>query len=91
LPQVTREIDDHPFADRPAHIATLTLDRLAFSPNPPTVSVVVDFEGGGRFLCEMTDCEPEQVHIGDQVEMTFRRMFTADGVINYFWKARPRR
>ena len=29
------------------------------------------------------------VAIGDQVEMTFRRMFTADGLHNYFWKARP--
>jgi len=84
-------MEPYPFADRPARIATLTLDRLAFSLNPPTVSVVLDFEGGGRFLCEMTDCQPEQVQIGDQVEMTFRRMFTADGVINYFWKARPRR
>ena len=29
--------------------------------------------------------------IGDRVEMTFRRLFTADGVHNYFWKARPLR
>lgn len=83
--------EPYPFADRPARIATLTLDRLAFSPNPPTVNVVVDFEGGGRFICEMTDCQPEKVAIGDEVEMTFRRMFTADAVHNYFWKARPKR
>jgi hydroxymethylglutaryl-CoA synthase len=24
-----------------------------------------------------------------RVEMTFRRLFTADGIANYFWKARP--
>jgi hydroxymethylglutaryl-CoA synthase len=84
-------MEPYPFADRRARVATLTLDRLAFSPNPPTVNVVVDFEGGGRFICEMTDCEPERVAIGDEVEMTFRRMFTADGVHNYFWKARPKR
>jgi uncharacterized OB-fold protein len=53
--------------------------------------VVADFAGGGRFLCEMTDCEPEKVAIGDEVEMTFRRLFTAGGVHNYFWKARPKR
>ncbi len=23
--------------------------------------------------------------------MTFRRLFTADGIANYFWKARPLR
>jgi uncharacterized OB-fold protein len=39
----------------------------------------------------MTDCEPEKVAIGDEVEMTFRRLFTAGGVHNYFWKARPKR
>ncbi len=85
------QTEPYPFADCPARVATFTLDRLAFSPNPPTVNVVVDYEGGGRFMCEMTDCEPEQVGIGDEVEMTFRRMFTADGVHNYFWKARPKR
>jgi 3-hydroxy-3-methylglutaryl CoA synthase/uncharacterized OB-fold protein len=85
------QMEPYPFADRPAKVATFTLDRLAYSLNPPTVNVVVDFEGGGRFLCEMTDCEPEKVQIGDAVEMTFRRMHTAGGVHNYFWKCRPRR
>ena len=85
------QMEPYPFADRAAKVATFTLDRLAHSLNPPTVNVVVDFAGGGRFLCEMTDCEPEKVAIGDEVEMTFRRMHTADGVHNYFWKARPRR
>src|SRR5207247_1924833 len=27
--------------------------------------------------------------IGDRVQMTFRRLFTAEGVHNYFWKAKP--
>ncbi|MEO6030235.1 MAG: OB-fold domain-containing protein [Candidatus Binatia bacterium] len=85
------EMEPYPFADRPAKVATFTLDRLAYTLNPPTVNVVVDFAGGGRFLCEMTDCEPEKVAIGDEVEMTFRRMHSAGGVHNYFWKARPRR
>jgi hydroxymethylglutaryl-CoA synthase len=89
--QAKDRMDPYPFADRAARIATFTLDRLAFSMNPPTVSVVLDFEGGGRFLCEMTDCRPEAVQIGDEVEMTFRRMFTADGIENYFWKCRPKR
>jgi 3-hydroxy-3-methylglutaryl CoA synthase/uncharacterized OB-fold protein len=85
------QMEDYPFADRSARIATYAIDRLAYSLNPPTVNVVIDFDGGGRFLCEMTDCEPDKVAIGDEVEMTFRRLFTADGVHNYFWKARPKR
>jgi uncharacterized OB-fold protein len=78
-------------ADVPATIATFTVDRLAYSLSPPVVAAVIDFEGGGRFQCELTDVDPAAVKIGDRVEMTFRRLFTADGVHNYFWKARPRR
>jgi 3-hydroxy-3-methylglutaryl CoA synthase/uncharacterized OB-fold protein len=78
-------------ADVPATISTYTVDRLAYSLSPPVVAAVVDFEGGGRFQCELTDVDPAAVKIGDRVEMTFRRLFTASGVHNYFWKARPRR
>ena len=85
------KMEPYPFADRVGRVATYAFDRLAYSLNPPVINVVVDFEGGGRFLCEMTDCEPDRVAIGDEVEMTFRRLFTADGIHNYFWKARPKR
>ncbi|MBI2766586.1 MAG: OB-fold domain-containing protein [Chloroflexi bacterium] len=78
-------------ADVPATIATFTIDRLAYSPSPPMVAAVLDFDGGGRFLSELTDVDPEKVAIGDRVEMSFRRLYTADGVHNYFWKARPMR
>jgi uncharacterized OB-fold protein len=76
-------------ADTPATIATFTVDRLAFSLSPPVVAAVVDFDGGGRFQCEMTDVDPDEVAIGQRVGMTFRKLYTADGVHNYFWKARP--
>ena len=76
-------------ADVPATIATYTVDRLAYSPSPPVVFAVVDFDGGGRLPIELTDFDPESLAIGDRVEMTFRRLFTADGIHNYFWKARP--
>ena len=51
---------------------------------------VIDFEGGGRVTCEVTDVDPSTVKIGDELEMTFRRLYTGQGVHNYFWKARPR-
>jgi 3-hydroxy-3-methylglutaryl CoA synthase len=76
-------------ADEQATVATFTIDRLAFSPSPPVVAGVIDFDGGGRFQCEFTDVDPDKVAIGDRVEMTFRRLYTAEGVHNYFWKARP--
>ena len=78
-------------ASVPATVATFTVDRLAYSLSPPVVAAVIDFEGGGRFQCELTDVDPNSVKIGDRVEMTFRRLLTANGVHNYFWKARPLR
>jgi 3-hydroxy-3-methylglutaryl CoA synthase/uncharacterized OB-fold protein len=80
-----------PFADRSARVTTYTLDHLAYSLQPPIVDAVLDFEGGGRLVCELTDVEPSRVAIGDELEMTFRRLYTGEGVHNYFWKARPRR
>ncbi len=76
-------------ANLPATVATYTIDRLAYSPSPPTIGVVIDFDGGGRFTCELTDCDPSEVEVGTRVQMTFRRMLTANGVHNYFWKATP--
>jgi 3-hydroxy-3-methylglutaryl CoA synthase/uncharacterized OB-fold protein len=76
-------------ADVQGTIATFTVDRLAFTLSPPVVAAVIDFDGGGRFSCEMTDLHPDEVRIGLRVEMTFRNLYTANGVHNYFWKARP--
>jgi uncharacterized OB-fold protein len=79
------------FADTPCRIATYTIDHLAYTLQPPVVAAVLDFEGGGRFSCELTDVDPAQVAIGDELEMSFRHLYTAQGVHNYFWKGRPRR
>jgi uncharacterized OB-fold protein len=76
-------------ADVPATVATFTVDRLAYSLSPPVVAAVIDFDGGGRFQCELTDVDPDTVAIGNRVEMTFRRISTVNGIHNYFWKARP--
>jgi uncharacterized OB-fold protein len=80
---------DEPMADAVGRIATFTVDRLAYTPSPPMVAAVVDFEGGGRLRCELTDVDPTAVRVGQRVEMTFRRLSTVNGVHNYFWKARP--
>lgn len=77
-----------PMADASGTIATFTVDRLAHSPSPPVVFAVVDFDGGGRLAVELTDVDIDEVRIGARVELTFRRLFTADGIHNYFWKAR---
>ena len=83
------DMDQAPMADVTGTIATFTVDHLVYSQSPPVVFAVVDFDGGGRMPIELTDVDTAMVAIGDRVEMTFRRMFTADGLHNYFWKARP--
>ena len=83
------DMEAAPMADTEATVATYTVDRLAYSPSPPVVFAVVDFEGGGRLPVELTDVDANDVKIGDRVEMTFRRLNTGDTIANYFWKARP--
>jgi hydroxymethylglutaryl-CoA synthase len=75
-------------SDAVGTIATFTVDRVAYSPSPPIVFAVVDFDGGGRLPLELTDCDADEVAIGARVEMTFRRLFSADGIPDYFWKGR---
>src|SRR5439155_26147799 len=88
LPPAPTESERVPKADDQGTIVTYTVDRLVYSPSPPVVFAVVDFDGGGRLPIELTDCDPDEVEIGKRVEMTFRRLYTADGIHNYFWKAK---
>ncbi|WP_426570746.1 OB-fold domain-containing protein [Aquihabitans sp. McL0605] len=83
------DMEPIPMADVQGTVATYTIDKLVYSPSPPVVFAIVDFDGGGRAPVELTDVDPTSVGIGDRVEMTFRKLFTADGIHNYFWKARP--
>ena len=81
-------------ADQRGTVTTFTIDKLAYSQSPPVVFAVVDFDsfdggGGERLPIELTDVDAADVAIGMRVEMTFRRLFTGDGIANYFWKARP--
>jgi len=83
------DMDPIVLADTAGTVVTFTVDRLAYSPSPPIVFAVVDFDGGGRFPVELTDVDADALAIGDRVEMTFRRLYSADGIHDYFWKARP--
>jgi hydroxymethylglutaryl-CoA synthase len=76
-------------ADATGTVVTSTIDRLAYSPSPPIVFAIVDFDEGGRYPVELTDTDADEIKAGSRVEMTFRRLFSADGIHDYFWKARP--
>lgn len=83
------DFEPYRFSNKKASLFTYAVDSLQPTKNPPGINGVIDFEGGGRMVCELTDYDPERVHIGMPLEMTFRKMTEDDGVINYFWKAKP--
>lgn len=89
LPPLPDEGELEPMAEARGTVTTFTIDKLSYTPSPPMVFAVVDFDGGGRLPVELTDVDAAEVTVGDRVEMTFRRLSTADGIHNYFWKARP--
>jgi len=70
-------------------VFTFAKDHLVPNPDPPTVMVSVDIEGGGRFYTQMTDCNPADISVGMEVEFTLRRFHEGGGFYNYFWKFRP--
>jgi len=76
-------------ADRQGRVVTFSHDNLASSVDAPTTVAVVDFEGGGRLMCDMTDRRPEEIRVGMPVEMTFRVMRSTGGIQDYWWKCRP--
>ena len=53
------DMESVPMADVPATVVTFTIDRLAYSLSPPVIAVVIDFDGGGRFQCQLTDASPD--------------------------------
>ena len=77
-----------PVAQLRGTVATYTVDHLAYSPSPPVVQAVVDVDGGGRCTLEIADAEPDRLRVGSRVGFSFRRLFTAGAVHDYFWKAR---
>jgi hydroxymethylglutaryl-CoA synthase len=87
--QAKDEFEPYKFADKKAVLFTYAIDQLMPTLNPPGVNGVIDFEGGGRMICELTDCDVNKMQVGMPVEMTYRKMFVNKGIIDYFWKAMP--
>lgn len=85
------DFDDVRFSRKRAKVFSFTHDNLAPVADPPASVVMVDFEGGGRAFFDLTDRDPQEVQVGTEVEMTFRRMQVNRGLSVYHWKARPLR
>jgi len=85
------DFEDYKFSDKKGRIFAYTIDYLTTNREAPAVVGVVDFESGGRMMCEVTECEPSEITVGMPVEMCFRKIGMQGGIHNYFWKARPAR
>ncbi|MFX0081122.1 MAG: OB-fold domain-containing protein [Candidatus Hodarchaeota archaeon] len=76
-------------------IFTYTLDHLVGGSYmaTPIPRCVIDLDGGGRILVNMTEIEnpEENVKIGMEVELTFRKEHEGADFKNYYWKCRPLR
>ncbi|UCG83095.1 MAG: OB-fold domain-containing protein, partial [Dehalococcoidia bacterium] len=90
--QVCRAVDQYEpyrFSDKKGKLTSFSHDNLAITEVPPITVCIVDFEGGGRVSCNMTDREPDETTDGQDVEMTFRWMHYVGGVHSYWWKCKP--
>ena len=84
-------MEDYSFVHSKSKIASYTVDWLAYTPNPPVLFGMIEFEEGAKFMMQFTGCKPEEVEVGVPMEMVFR-IKTDDNVLdfkNYFWKATP--
>jgi len=70
---------------------TYALDYIAGSQDIPLAVCIINFDGGGRMMCTMTDRDISEIKVDMPLEMTFRKLFTVEGVHNYFWKCVPLR
>jgi hydroxymethylglutaryl-CoA synthase len=85
------EMEDYRFSDKRGTLFSYTADHVASSIDPPLLYGMIDFDGGGRFVFEFTDCDRESLKIGMPVEMSLRRKYLdeARGIHGYGWKAVP--
>ena len=88
-----RTQDDYEFANLTAKIKTFTGDMLSVSVDPPNKYGMIQFEGGGRYMADFTDCDQDELKVGLPMKMMFRRRYVdkGRGFTNYFWKATPDR
>lgn len=75
--------------ERSGHVFTFTRDHLYVAPDSPTIMSVVDLNQGGRLYLQMTDVDPEDVHVNDDVVLTLRRRKEGPTMHHYYWKCRP--
>ncbi|MBW2031352.1 MAG: OB-fold domain-containing protein [Deltaproteobacteria bacterium] len=87
------KMEEYPFANKRGRIFNYTGDMLAASFDPPAIHGQIDFEGGGRYWFDFTDCSLGELKVGMPVRMSFRKRYYDDrrDIHGYFWKAMPKK
>jgi 3-hydroxy-3-methylglutaryl CoA synthase len=75
-------------SDQIGSVVTYTFDYFFPTPDPPTVVSIVDI-AGARVHLQLSNCAPDDVHTGMEVEFEFRRIHEGGGRPNYYWKGTP--
>ncbi|MDP7470701.1 MAG: OB-fold domain-containing protein [Dehalococcoidia bacterium] len=83
------EFDPYRFSDKRATMFTYSMDYLGPTLDSPLVVGIIDFEGGGRCLIQMTDRNIDDVKPGMPLELSFRLLHVVEGIHNYYWKCIP--
>ena len=85
------QMEPYRFSDKKGYLFTYTADNLAFTINPPQLYGVVNFEGGGRFWFDLTDCNQDSLKVGMPLKMSFRGKYFDKhrGIHGYCWKSVP--
>lgn len=82
--QAKDDFEEVTLADKKGEIFTSSTD-------PVTGELIglVNFEGGGRIYCNLTDADFSEFNIGAAVEMSFRtlELLPTDTISSYIWKA----
>jgi hydroxymethylglutaryl-CoA synthase len=78
-------------SDKGGKVFSFTSDMLAATINPPAIYGTIDFNGGGRYVFDLTDCTIDDLAVGSPVEFSFRvkHRDNMHDITNYFWKAVP--
>lgn len=84
-------LSDVRLVDVPARVVSVTADRLNYTPDPPFVFGLVQFDNGARVMMEFADVEGPPPTVGDAVSTRFRikALDRRRGFRTYFWKAVP--
>ncbi len=87
------DLEDVRLAGLTATLASVTADRLNYTPDPPFWFGLVQFGNGARILMELADAGPGGFAVGDTLAMRLRikSIDRRRGMRTYFWKGAPAR